>query len=261
MKITSYNVAGLRAMLKKPTFESYIKDNDFDIICLQETKAEETQVELPEFITSNYNYRFWNSTKGTTQRKGLSGTTIWCKMKPEKVLGSPIFDEEGRIISIELERFILINIYVPNSQKLDSDRYNFRDNWNKLFIQYVRNLKSIKPVIICGDLNVAHNDIDICNPKLKTNKVPGFFNNEREDFSKLLDENLLVDIYRCKNLNLQKSTYWSNFLKQPRSDLNGWRIDYFLTCTDFYDNIKDIKILDYIIGSDHCPLLLEIDNV
>jgi exodeoxyribonuclease III len=261
MKITSYNVAGLRAMLKKSTFESFIKDNDFDIICLQETKAEESQVELPEYISSKYNYRFWNSTKGTTQRRGLSGTAIWSKLNPIKVLETPVFDEEGRIISIEFEKFILINVYVPNSQKLDSDRYNFRDNWNKLFIQYVRNLKLIKPVVICGDLNVAHNEIDICNPRSKINKVPGFFNNEREDFSKLLNDNLLVDIYRCKNSNLQKSTYWSNFLKQPRSDTNGWRIDYFLTCTNFYDNIKDIKILDNIIGSDHCPVVLEIDNV
>lgn len=261
MKIVSYNVAGLRAILKKQEFIDFLIENNFDIICLQETKAQEEQVELPDFIIYNYKYRYWNWTNGISQRKGLSGTTIWSKIEPLKILEKPIFDEEGRIISIELDKFILVNIYVPNSQKLDSVRYNFRDIWNKLFIQYIGNLRSIKSVIICGDLNVAHKEIDIYNPKQKINKIPGFFNNEREDFSKLLYENLLIDVYREKYPDIKSSTYWSNFLKQPRNNINGWRIDYFLTSKEFYkEYINDIIILDSIKSSDHCPIYIELKD-
>ena len=140
MKIISYNVAGLRSILKKPEFEEFINyDSIYDILCLQETKAEEHQVIIPDYINSKYPYRFWNSTKGISQRKGLSGVSIWCASQPIKNLGYPDFDEEGRILTLEFENFILINVYVPNSQSFDCQRYHFRDDWNTKFSHYIVN--------------------------------------------------------------------------------------------------------------------------
>ena len=263
MKIVSWNVAGLRSMIKKQEFHEFI--NDYysevpDIICLQETKAMREQVNLDEYILEKYPYMYWNSTDGTTQRKGLSGTTIWSKIKPIQYLDTPEFDNEGRIIALEFEKFILVNVYVPNSQKLENDRYYFREKWNKLFINYIKDLRENKEVIICGDFNVAHNPIDISNPKAKKNKVPGFFDNERGDFENLLNINQLVDVFRNKNQDKQESTYWSNFLKAERSELNGWRIDYFLVAKKLYDyTSSSIEILKTIKGSDHCPIVLDIN--
>ena len=262
MKIVSWNVAGLRAMLKKPTFEEYMfgEQGNIDILCLQETKAEEKQVQLNEKIIEKYPYRYWNSTKGTTQRKGLSGVSIWCTSPPIKVLENPEWDEEGRIYALEFQDFVLINVYVPNSQKLEGERYYFREKWNSKFSEYITDFISEyldKDIIICGDMNVAHLDIDICNPRQKKNKVPGFFDNERADFTSLLNNNKLVDIYRIMHNGQQKSTYWSNFLKAERSINNGWGIDYFL-CTPSIVESKVIscKILMEILGSDHCPIEL-----
>lgn len=264
MRIVSWNVAGLRAMIKKSHFHEFI--NDYysplpEIICLQETKAMRDQVKLDDYILEKYPYMYWNSTDGTTQRKGLSGTAIWSKIKPLKILDKAEFDKEGRIVALEFENFFLVNVYVPNSQKLENDRYYFRETWNKLFIHYIKQLKSSKEVIVCGDFNVAHNPIDISNPKAKKNKVPGFFDNERNDFTFLLHVNDLIDVFREKNPEKQESTYWSNFLKAERSDLNGWRIDYFLVTKKLYENnINSIEILKNIKGSDHCPVVLEIKD-
>ena len=264
MKIISWNVSGIRAMLKKEAFENFINDanSDYDIICFQETKAEEHQVKIQDHINKKFPYCYWNSSKGTTQRKGFSGVSIWCKQEPINNLGNPKFDEEGRILALELNKFILINIYVPNSQTFQCERYYFRENWNNKFCDYILELKKEfknKEIIICGDFNVAHLDIDICNPMNKKNKVPGFFDNERVNFTYLLEKNNLLDVYRKLNPNKQVSTYWSNFLKQMRSKENGWRIDYFcITNNLFESNIKDCKILMNVKGSDHCPLLLEL---
>ena len=260
IKIISFNVAGLRAILKKPEFEYFI-NNSYDILCLQEIKVEEKQLSLPEFLSDVYKYRYYNSTKGTTQRKGLSGVSIMSKIEPLKLLECPEFDEEGRVIGLEFNEYILINVYVPNSQKLENERYYFRENWNLKFSTYIGELKEIykKELIICGDFNVAYLDIDICNPKQKLNKVPGFFNNEREAFKNLLSLNDLIDIYRKLNPNQQKSTYWSNFLKAERSQKNGWGIDYFLLTKNIVNNITGCKILMDIKGSDHCPMLLELN--
>tara|TARA_B100001093_G_scaffold517051_1_gene597455 strand:- start:1247 stop:2077 length:831 start_codon:yes stop_codon:yes gene_type:complete len=276
MKIISWNVAGLRARLKNndsntsfleqclfcqvnPNKEGY---EYFDIVCLQETKCTEDQVKLPCEIDIRYPYRFWNSSDGTTQRKGFSGTTIWSNEKPIQKLDTPDFDHEGRIIALEFEKFILINVYVPNSQAFENERYKFREEWNIKFGLYIRELqiKLHKELIICGDMNVAHLDIDIYNPKSKKNKVPGFFDNERVDFAYLIETYNLIDILRDRNPTKQMSTYWSNFQKAARRKDNGWRIDYFLISKDLYekDFVKDIKILMEIIGSDHCPLCLEI---
>jgi len=276
MKIISWNVAGLRARLKnndsntsnlEEALFNQINETTqeyqyFDIVCLQETKCTEDQITLPCEIDIRYPYRYWNSSDGTTQRKGFSGTAIWCKEKPINHFETPEFDHEGRIISLEFEKFILINVYVPNSQAFENDRYKFRDNWDDLFSTYINTLEKTyqKNVIICGDLNVAHLDIDITNPKNKKNKVPGFFDNERLNFAWLIENNNLIDIIRAKEPNKQLSTYWSNFQKQPRKQDNGWRIDYFLISKNLYekDFVKDIKILMKITGSDHCPICLEI---
>jgi|TARA_B110000259_G_scaffold111986_1_gene127879 exodeoxyribonuclease-3 len=256
--ILSWNVAGLRAMLKKENLYQLIHEKDFDIICLQETKATETQVELTDELKETYPHRYWNSTDGTTQRKGLSGTTIWCKSPPIKFIETPGFDVEGRIVAIEFDEYILVNVYVPNSQKLDSPRFNFRSEWNEKFLNYLTELKTIKNVIVCGDLNVAHLDLDISKPKTKKNKVPGFFDFERTDVGSMIKTLDFVDVYRCKNPYARKSTYWSNFLKDTRSAENGWGIDYFLISRELFET-KDqinIEILSDVYGSDHCPIVL-----
>ena len=261
MKILSWNVAGLRAILKKEVFQEFINNpnNDFDIICFQETKAEESQVIISPNITDKYKYRYWNSTDGTSQRKGLSGTSIWCISPPIKILEKPEFDNEGRIIALEFDNFILVNVYVPNSQKFQNDRYYFREEWNNKFTEYITMLKKTKEIIICGDMNVAHHEIDISNPKLKKNKVAGFFDSERTDFSYLIEKNDLIDVFRHFNPNKQKSTYWSNFMKNFRKNDNGWRIDYFLTSENHVKKVNNFKIMMDILGSDHCPLLLDIN--
>jgi exodeoxyribonuclease-3 len=277
MQIVSYNVAGLRAHIKKSEFHMFINANTsvvdtsvvdsfvgkFDIICLQETKAEEKQVVLPEYITTHYPYRYWNSTKGTTQRKGFSGVTIWSRIKPLNLVPMfPEFDEEGRIVCMEFEKFILVNVYVPNSQKFENERYYFREKWNAQFREYISNLQKIKDVIICGDMNVAHLDIDISNPKAKKNKVPGFFDIERTDFAYLLEMNSLIDVFRTLNPLKQKSTYWSNFLKTKRSIENGWGIDYFLISQKLFETniITDCRIHMDVKGSDHCPISISING-
>ena len=261
MKIVSWNVAGLRAQIKKDSFHEFLMSEDFDIICIQETKAEETQVKLPDHILEKYSFRCWNHTLGTTQKKGFSGTTIWSSIEPIRICERPEFDEEGRIVVLEYEKFILVNVYVPNSQKFEGERYYFREKWNTQFNEYISNLQKNKAVIICGDMNVAHLDIDISNPKSKKNAVPGFFDIERSDFAYLLEMNNLIDIYRNLNPSKRKSTYWSNFLKSTRSNENGWRIDYFLVSEKLYTEkcIKDCKIMMEIMGSDHCPVILELN--
>ena len=271
MNIISWNVAGLRARLKNnethnnslmTALFNQISSNSidykyFDIVCLQETKCNETDVKLPCEITNRYPYRFWNSSKGTTQRKGFSGTTIWCTRPPIKS-EIPDFDEEGRIIMVEFDEFILVNVYVPNSQTLESGRYYFRQEWDKKFFEYINNIKKTKEVIICGDFNVAHLDIDITNPKQKKNKVAGFYDSERRDFAYLLELSDLIDVFRTIYPKKQRSTYWSNFMKDTRKKDNGWRIDYFLMSQNLFDK-KCVDMIDIqmdVSGSDHCPINL-----
>ena len=275
MNIFSWNVAGLRARLKPDETHNnslmralfgQVSENDlgykyFDIVCLQETKCTENEVILPNEIEIRYPYRFWNSTDGTSQRKGLSGTTIWCKSPPIRALPTPKFDVEGRIVAIEFDKFILVNVYVPNSQKLDSDRFKFRGEWNSKFMAYISELKKEgKNVIICGDMNVALLDIDISNPKSKKNKVAGFFDFERFDFAYMTESLNLIDVFRSLNPTKQRSTYWSNFMKGRRRSDNGWGIDYFLVSKNLFESDKNISqtIENEILGSDHCPIILNI---
>ena len=263
MNIVSWNVSGIRAIIKKNEFYNFIKKTMPDIICLQETKALESEVVLSDEFKEQYPYRYWNSTKGTTQRKGFSGVTIWSRIKPLNLVPMfPEFDEEGRIICMEFEKFILVNVYVPNSQKFENERYYFREKWNTQFQEYISNLQKIKDVIICGDMNVAHLDIDISNPKAKKNKVPGFFDIERTDFAYLLEMNSLIDVFRTLNPLKQKSTYWSNFSKTKRSKENGWGIDYFLISQKLFETniITVCRIHMDVKGSDHCPISISMNG-
>ncbi len=252
MKIISWNVAGLRAMLKRENLLYILEKEKPDIICLQETKAEESQVKLPEWIIKEYPYRFWESTKGTTQRKGLSGTTIWSKVKPLLQYNPPETDEEGRITTLEFENFNLICVYTPNSQKQNSERLNFRTTtWHNGFKAYIYAVKHLKPTIICGDFNVAHQNIDIHKPE-KHKKQAGFLDIERSQFQEYLDLGF-VDIFRIKNPTLEKKyTYWNQLNPKNRTMNSGWRIDYFICTEDI--NVNECDILDNIYGSDHCPI-------
>jgi len=275
LSIFSWNVAGLRARVKSDESSNNSlsralllggtnekgESKNYDIVCLQETKCTEYEVRLPCDITNKYPYRFWNSTDGTSQRKGFSGTCVWCISQPIKNLETPKFDVEGRIVAVEFEKFILVNVYVPNSQKLDSDRFKFRNEWNIKFMIYISELQKEKNVIICGDMNVAHLDIDITNPKTKKNKVAGFFDFERLDFARMIESLNLVDVFRNLNPTKQKSTYWSNFMKAIRNSDNGWGIDYFLVSKELFESDENINqaIENEILGSDHCPIILNIN--
>jgi exodeoxyribonuclease III len=265
MRILSWNVAGLRAMLKKKNLQELLTKYDYDIVCLQETKAEESQVELPPEIIEKYPFRFWNSTLGTTQRKGLSGTTIWSKTSPINRIKHPSIDEEGRITTVQFDDFIIVCVYTPNSQSLESPRYKFRTNeWDNIFRKYITTLKNIKPTIIAGDLNVAHQDIDIYNPKRCKNKVPGFFDNERTEFQKHIDAGF-IDVFRHLYPTQKGAyTYWNQIRPANRQNNIGWRIDYFLIGGDPLTppttlNLTECNLLTDIHGSDHCPLSLDID--
>ena len=256
MRIISWNVAGIRGILKRGNLQHLIQKESPDIICLQETKAEEKQVELPEWIKTQYPYRFWESTKGTTQRKGLSGTTIWCKTKPVRQYNPPEMDEEGRITTIEFEEFIIITVYTPNSQGLDSHRLIFRTNeWHNQFKEYINAVKQLKPTIICGDFNVAHNNIDIHHPH-QHQKQAGFLDIERKQFQEYLDIGF-VDQFRKFNPTLEKKyTYWNQINPKIRANNSGWRIDYFLCSQDIH--VKHCDNWDKVHGSDHCPIYLEL---
>jgi exodeoxyribonuclease-3 len=273
MKIVSWNVAGLRARMSRGdlarllfastnTETSYY--NYFDIVCLQETKCEPGQITLPCEIQTRYPHRYWNSTMGTTQRRGFSGTAIFSSIQPLCQLDDFAWDEEGRIIALEYQRFILVNVYVPNSQAVDSERANFRIEWDKRFHNTCKEVhaKYRKSLIICGDLNVARTANDIVDPKRKQNRVPGFLDSERLAIeTTLIHDNSLVDVYRHLYPDSRSSTYWSNFLRQPRAPENGWRIDYFLVSHPLIRQVKNIIALKDTIGSDHCPLVSDLREI
>lgn len=244
MKILSWNVAGIRALLKKVDLNEVIKD--YDIVCFQETKCEQQQ--FPSDVCENFPYKYWHSTKG---RKGLHGTSIWSKQEPVSVeYGLPSgLDEEGRVITIDFLDFILVTVYTPNS-KGDLSRLNERVNvWDKGFKAYVDALAKIKTTIICGDLNVAHKDLDIYNPE-GHHKTAGFTNEERESFTKLLEN--YDDVYREFYPEKAKAfTFWPYTIKVARPNNLGWRLDYFLSSN--LKILKDSNILETQYGSDHCP--------
>ncbi len=249
MKLISWNVNGIRACLTKG-FSEFFRNIDADIFCLQETKCQPEQIELEfEGYTS-----YWNS----AEKKGYSGTAIFTKKQPIKVtygIGIEEHDKEGRIITLEFKEFYLVTNYTPNAKR-ELERLEYRMIWEDEIRKYLLELNKKKPVIMCGDLNVAHEEIDLKNPK--TNKGnAGFTDEERGKMTELLNSGF-IDSYRY--LYPQKIEYsWWSYMGHAREKNVGWRIDYFIVSNDFKEKIKDATIYTKVFGSDHCPVGLEIE--
>ena len=249
MKLISWNVNGIRACLNKG-FSDFFKEVNADIFCLQETKCQPEQINLEfEGYTS-----YWNS----AERKGYSGTAIFTKKQPVNVtygIGIEEHDKEGRIITLEFENFYLVTNYTPNAKR-ELERLDYRMVWEDEIRKYLLELNKKKPVIMCGDLNVAHEEIDLKNPK--TNKGnAGFTNEEREKMTELLNAGF-IDSYRY--LYPEKIEYsWWSYMGHAREKNVGWRIDYFIVSNDIKNKIKEAKIDEDVMGSDHCPVELEIE--
>jgi len=243
--IVSWNVNGLRACVKKGFFLDFY-NRDYDIICLQEIKMQAEQAEF----TLEGRHAFWNS----AERKGYSGTAIFSRQEPLSVaygIGIEQHDTEGRVITLEYNSFFLVNCYTPNS-KDKLLRLEYRMEWEDAFASYLKKLEETKPVILCGDLNVAHNEIDLANPKTNT-KSPGFTPQERSKMTSLIEKGF-VDTFR--NFYPEKReayTWWSNMSKSRERNV-GWRIDYFLVSEFMINNVEDAFILPDVFGSDHCPV-------
>ena len=250
MRLISWNVNGLRAVVGKDFGETF-KSLDADFFCLQETKMQAGQLDL-EFdgYTSYWNY---------AEKKGYSGTAIYTRYKPLAVtlgIGIDEHDHEGRVITLEMEKFFLVNVYVPNSQD-ELKRLDYRMRWEDDFRNYLVNLNKKKPVIVCGDLNVAHKEIDLKNPKTNR-KNAGFTDEEREKMTTLLDAGF-TDSWRHFNPDVEGVYSWWSYRFQARAKNAGWRIDYFLVSNDARDKMVDAKIHTHIMGSDHCPVELDIE--
>lgn len=252
MKIISWNINGVRAIIQKDFFEDISKINP-DILCLQETKAQDEEVAEALSQLKDY-HQFYNS----AERKGYSGVTILSKIEPISVsydMGVEEHDQEGRVICAEFEDFFLVNVYVPNSgQKLV--RLDYRQKWDVDFKNYLKALEKIKPVILCGDLNVAHRAIDLKNDKSNYNKTAGYTQIEIDGMDNLLNEGF-VDTYRHFNPDTVAYTYWSYRFK-ARERNTGWRIDYFLVSNQLLEKVENVEILSEYYGSDHCPIKLEV---
>ena len=249
MKLISWNVNGLRACVGKG-FETFFKEVDADIFCIQESKLQEGQI---DFAPEGW-HSFWNY----AEKKGYSGTAVFAKKEPLNVsmgIGIEEHDHEGRVITLEYPEFYLITVYTPNSQE-GLKRLDYRMTWEDDFRDYLVRLSQTKPVIVCGDMNVAHEEIDIKNPKTNRRNA-GFTDEEREKFSTLLGAGF-TDTYRYLYPDRVEYSWWSYRFK-AREKNAGWRIDYFLTSNAVRDQIRDAKILTDIFGSDHCPVELDID--
>ena len=249
MKLISWNVNGLRAVFKKG-FEEQFKAFDADVLCLQEIKMQEGQLDFfPEGYYSYYNYAV---------KKGYSGTALFSKIEPMSVtygLGIEEHDQEGRVITAEYEDFFLVNVYTPNSQQ-KLKRLDYRVKWEEDFRLYLNDLDEIKPVVLCGDLNVAHKEIDLKNPSTNR-KNPGFSDEEREQMTKLLDSGF-IDSFRYFYPHAEDRYSWWSYRTAARDRNVGWRIDYFIVSEKLEDQLEDAEILDEVMGSDHCPVLLEL---
>ena len=250
MKLISWNVNGLRACLKKG-FMDVFAQVDADIFCLQETKMQQGQAEIELCGYSEY----WNS----ADKKGYSGTAVFTKKAPAAVFNGIDIDEhdhEGRVITLDYESFYLVNVYTPNSQR-ELMRLEYRMRWEDAFREYVCSLDSKKPVIICGDLNCAHTEIDIKNAK-SNERNAGFTIEERDKLTILLGAGF-TDFYRHLNPDKHDAYTWWSYMPGVREKNVGWRIDYFLGSSRLTDKVKSTFILPEIYGSDHCPVGLEID--
>lgn len=250
MKMVSWNVNGLRACVTKGFVDIFNK-LDADIFCLQETKLQEGQIDLP---LEGY-YQYWNY----AEKKGYSGTAIFTKKEPLAVTNGIGIDEhntEGRVITLEFQDFFLVTCYTPNSQN-ELKRLDYRMKWEDDFREYLLGLNKKKPVILCGDLNVAHNEIDLKNPKTNR-KNAGFSDEEREKMTILLNSGF-TDSFRYLYPDKEEIYSWWSYRFNARKNNAGWRIDYFITSDSIKDKIIDSKIHTDIMGSDHCPVELDID--
>ncbi len=251
MKITSWNVNGLRASLNKGFFD-FFQENQADIFCVQETKMQRGQIELN---LEGYE-QYWNS----AVKKGYSGTAVFSRLKPVSVsmdLGIDEHDQEGRVITLEYDEFYLVNVYVPNSQR-ELARLEYRLAWQDAFCEHLKKLDSKKPVIVCGDFNVAHKEIDIKNPKANV-KNAGFSPQEREKMTELLGAGF-IDTFRHLNPEVTGAYTWWSYMFNARAKNVGWRIDYFLVSERLKDKIQQAFIYAQVMGSDHCPVGLEISG-
>lgn len=250
MKLISWNVNGIRACVNKG-FKDFFKEINADIFCIQETKCQIDQIEL-EF--EGYK-SFWNS----AEKKGYSGTAIYTKEKPISVkygIGIEQHDKEGRVITLEFKNFFMVNIYTPNSKR-GLERLEYRQVWEEEIRKYLLDLNKIKPVIMCGDLNVAHNEIDLKNPKTNRRNA-GFTDEEREKMTQLLESGF-TDSFRYLYPDKKEAYSWWSYMGRAREKNVGWRIDYFIVSKNIENKIKEAKIHSKIMGSDHCPVELEID--
>ena len=259
VKIVSWNVNGIRAVIKKG-FVNSVKKLNADIVCLQETKAHPEQLD-GELKELGYEYEYWNSAK----KKGYSGTAVFSRVEPKNVrLGMEIskHDDEGRVISVEFDKYYLVCVYTPNSKR-GLERLDYRYNeWDVDFLKYVKGLEKKKPVVLCGDLNVAHKEIDLKNPNTnKTTKTKpgnaGFTDKERERFGQILETGF-IDTFRELHPNEEKYSWWS-YMFNARAKNVGWRIDYFCVSESLRDSVKKSEIYNEIMGSDHCPIGLELN--
>lgn len=250
MKLVSWNVNGLRACLKKG-FMDYFNEIDADIFSIQETKLQAGQVELE---LEGYE-QYWNY----AVKKGYSGTAVFTRIKPLSVklgLGIEEHDQEGRVITAEYDNFYLVNVYTPNSQR-GLTRLEYRMEWEDAFRSYVKQLDGQKPVIICGDTNVAHQEIDLKNPDTNR-KNAGFTGEERQKMTELLAASF-VDSFRYLYPDQTDAYTWWSYMNKARERNIGWRIDYFIVSERIKDKIIDAEIHSQVMGSDHCPVLLEIE--
>ena len=249
MKFISWNVNGIRACLKKG-IEEYFQEANADIFCIQETKCQEGQVEL----TLPGYHQYWNS----AVRKGYSGTAIFAKREPLSVsygIGIEEHDQEGRVITLEYEDFYFVTVYTPNSQK-ELARLSYRMDWERDFLEYLTKLEERKPVVWCGDLNVAHQEIDLKNPKTNR-KNAGFTDEERACFTKVLESGF-IDTFRYFYPDQEGIYSWWSYRFRAREKNAGWRIDYFLVSSSLREKMVDAKIHTQVLGSDHCPVELDI---
>ncbi len=252
MKMISWNVNGLRACVTKG-FESFFKEVDADFFAIQETKLQEGQIEL--------NFEGYKSYFNSAEKKGYSGVAVYTKHQPLKVtkgIGIEQHDHEGRVLTLEYENFYFVTCYTPNSKR-ELLRLDYRMFWEDAFLNYIEGLKATKPVIFCGDLNVAHQEIDLKNPKTNRRNA-GFTDEERGCFTKLLDKGY-IDTFRYFYPDMTGVYSWWSYMFKAREKNSGWRIDYFVVSENLKERLVDAKIHTEILGSDHCPVELEIDLV
>ena len=253
MKVVSFNVNGIRAIMKKD-FQESLAMMDPDVLCIQETKAQDDQV--AEALKPINGYHLYSN---SAVKKGYSGTAILTKEKPISVsydINIEEHDTEGRVICAEFSAYFVVTVYVPNSGS-SLKRLTYRQTWDKAFLAYLKALEKKKPVIVCGDLNVAHRDIDLANPKPNYNKSAGYMQEEIDGIDAYLSAGF-VDTFRHFQPDTQKYSWWS-YRAGARARNVGWRIDYFLISADLLSKVKKADIYNEVMGSDHCPVALELN--